>query len=288
MARAAEEAGVHVVVGHSHSFDAPIAKARAIIAGGELGRVRMITAMYFTDFLYRPRRPEELDTARGGGVVFSQAAHQVDIVRLLGGGMVKSVRAMTGCWDPARPTEGAYSALLAFEDGTFASLAYSGYGHFDGDELMGGVSEIGRPKDAAAYGAMRRGLAQQTGPAAEAAAKNARNYGGSAYRDAPPEPPWHEHFGLVIASCERGDVRPTPDGVTVYGDAAKWVEPLERPAVPRREVIDELRAAALDGRKPLHDARWGMASLEVCVALLQSAREQRDIGLHLQVPVERP
>ena len=46
----------------------------------------MITALNFTDFLYRPRRPEELDTASGGGVLFSQAAHQVDIVRLLGGG----------------------------------------------------------------------------------------------------------------------------------------------------------------------------------------------------------
>ena len=46
----------------------------------------MITALNYTDFLYRPRRPEELDTAQGGGAVFNQAAHQVDIVRLLGGG----------------------------------------------------------------------------------------------------------------------------------------------------------------------------------------------------------
>ena len=59
----------------------------------------MITALNYTDFLYRPRRPEELDTAQGGGAVFNQAAHQVDIVRLLGGGRVKSVRAATGAWD---------------------------------------------------------------------------------------------------------------------------------------------------------------------------------------------
>ena len=50
----------------------------------------MINAQYYTDFLYRPRRPEELDTARGGGAVFNQAAHQVDIVRLLGGGQRQS------------------------------------------------------------------------------------------------------------------------------------------------------------------------------------------------------
>ena len=58
-------------------------RTRAIIDSGAFGAVRMIQAFYYTDFLYRPRRPEELDTTRGGGVVWSQAAHQVDIVRLL-------------------------------------------------------------------------------------------------------------------------------------------------------------------------------------------------------------
>ena len=61
----------------------------------------MINAINYTDYLYRPRRPEELDTAQGGGAVFNQAAHQVDIVRLLGGGRVTSVRAATGAWDRA-------------------------------------------------------------------------------------------------------------------------------------------------------------------------------------------
>ena len=70
----------------------------------------MMTALNFTDFMYRPRRPDELDTARGGGAFPSQAAHQIDILRLLGGGQVTSVRAMTGAWDTDR-TEGAYSAL---------------------------------------------------------------------------------------------------------------------------------------------------------------------------------
>ena len=82
MIDAAERADTVQVVGHSHSFDRPIQRAREIIASGAVGKVRMIHAQYYTDFLYRPRRPEELATERGGGVVFSQAAHQVDIVRL--------------------------------------------------------------------------------------------------------------------------------------------------------------------------------------------------------------
>ena len=286
IAEAAEAAGVHVVVGPSHSFDAPIERTRAIVASGELGRVRMVTALNYTDFLYRPRRPEELDTARGGGVVFSQAAHQVDVVRLLAGGLVRSVRALTGSWDAARPTEGAYAALLAFEGGAFASLAYSGYGHYDSDELMGGIGELGGPKDPAAYGAARRALAKAADAADEARAKAERNYGGEAWREAAGPAPWHEHFGFIVVSCERGDLRPTPQGVAVYGDAAQRFEPLPPPAVPRAAVIDELHAAVFDGRKPRHDARWGMATLEVCVALLQSAREGRDVPLHAQVGVE--
>jgi phthalate 4,5-cis-dihydrodiol dehydrogenase len=283
MIDAAAKAGVRLVVGHSHSFDAPILRAREIISGGAVGRVRMITAMNFTDFLYRPRRPEELDTSRGGGVVFSQAAHQVDIVRLLGGGKVKAVRAATGAWDPNRATEGAYASLLTFEDGTFASLTYSGYGHFDADEFCDWVSEIGRPKDPSSYGAMRQALAKVDSAGAEAEAKNARNYGGSRYAKADAEPPWHEHFGLVVASCERGDVRPTPRGVMVYGDATRDFEPLAKPAVPRAEVIDELCDAVFLGRAPLHDGPWARATLEVCLAMLRSSREQREVVLEHQV-----
>ena len=94
---------------------------REIIAGGEFGKLGMITASNFTDFMYRPRRPEELITAQGGGVIFSQGAHQIDIVRLLGGGLVRSIRAFTGSWDETRAAEGAYAALFEFEDGAFAT-----------------------------------------------------------------------------------------------------------------------------------------------------------------------
>ncbi|MGC1849670.1 MAG: Gfo/Idh/MocA family oxidoreductase, partial [Pseudolabrys sp.] len=104
---AARNAGVHLVVGHSHSFDAPIRHLRNLIKSGRYGNVRMINAINYTDYLYRPRRPEELDTALGGGAIFNQGSHQVDIVRLIGGGRIESVRAAAGAWDKARPTEGA-------------------------------------------------------------------------------------------------------------------------------------------------------------------------------------
>jgi phthalate 4,5-cis-dihydrodiol dehydrogenase len=276
MSAAARAHGVQLLVGHSHSFDAPIVLARKLIEGGAYGRLRMITALNFTDFLYRPRRPEELDTARGGGTVFNQAAHHVDIARLLGGGRVRTVRAQTGAWDPARPTDGAYSALLTFEHGLFASLTYSGYAHFDSDELCDWIGEGGQRKDPAAYGAARRALSDD-----ETALKNARNYGGSLFAPAEGRP-FHQHFGLLIASCERADLRPTPQGVMIYGDTQRHLEPLPAPKVQRAEVIDELHAAVVHGKPPRHDGEWGAATLEVCLAILRSSREGREIALPSQ------
>src|ERR1051326_887305 len=69
MTAAAAKSRVQLVVGHSHSFDAPILRTRELIASGAFGAVKLVTAINYTDFLYRPRRPEELDTARGGGAV---------------------------------------------------------------------------------------------------------------------------------------------------------------------------------------------------------------------------
>ena len=280
MIAAARNGGVHLIVGHSHSFDAPILRTRELIASGEYGAVRMIHALNYTDFLYRPRRPEELDTAQGGGAVFNQAVHQVDTVRLIGGGRLKSVRAATGTWDAARPTEGAYSALLTFEDGAFASITYGGYGHFDSDELMGWIGEIGQQKQP--YARKPQNFAS---PAEEAALKSARNYGGPNWHESTEQPVTHQHFGTIIVSCALADLRPMPNGMMIYRNGTARLDPLPPPTTPRREVIDELYAAVAEGRPPLHDGAWGMATLEVCLAMLQSAREGRDVGLSRQVAV---
>ena len=279
MIAAAEQSGVRLIVGHSHSFDAPIARARRIIAGGALGAVRMITTINYTDFLYRPRRPEELDTAGGGGVLFNQAPHQVDVVRLLSGGPVRRVRTASGAWDPMRPTEGAYSALLTFADGAFASLTYNGYGHFDSDEWSDWIGEGGQRKDPEVYGAARRQLSAAASPDQELALKSLRNYGGKGFGAVGGAPEFHPHFGVVLVSCERGDVQPTPQGVMIYGDRERRFDALPPPQIPRAEVLDELCDAVLDGKPPLHDGAWGLATMAVCLAMLQSARDGRDVDL---------
>ena len=275
MIDACQSASVHLVVGHSHSFNTPIGRARALIESGVYGAVRMITALNFTDFLYRPRRPEELLTAAGGGVIHSQAAHQIDILRLLGGGLVRSVRAHTGAWDAARPTEGAYSALLGFEGGAFATAVYSGYGHFDSDEWMNSIGEMGQLKNLDDYGSARQRLATSQD---ETALKAARNYGGSAYTPSasPPGGLAHQHFGPLIISCDKADLQPSATGITVYADRQKSFVALPAPVIPRIEVIDELFAAARHDQLPVHSGSWARATTAVGLAMLQSARTQTE------------
>lgn len=284
MIEATRHAGVHLLVGHSHSYDTPYLRAREIIKTGRYGRVKMVNALNFTDFLYRPRRPEELDTQAGGGVVFSQAAHQVDVVRLLVGQPARSVRALSGRWDPKRSTEGAYNAQIVFEDGSFASLTYSGYGHFDSDEFNEWIGELGHTRDPETYGTARALLRTATTPEAEILLKNKRAYGPARARAfQTSEKLQHNHFGLVIVSCELADLRPTPRGIVVYGDDERHVEALATPEVPRSEVIEELYAAAVLGRQPLHSGEWGLATLEICLAIVESANRMQEINLSHQM-----
>jgi phthalate 4,5-cis-dihydrodiol dehydrogenase len=274
MSQAARKAGVQLLVGPSHGFDPPVTAAADLIASGEFGRPRMISAMTFTDFLYRPRRPAELDTAQGGGVVFSQAAHQADVVRRLAGAPVRSVRATTGRWDPARPTEGAYQAFLAFEGGASAVLTYSGYGRYDTDALMDWVGETGGAKDPTAYGVARRRLAE----APEDHLKAARAYGAGGAAATPPRV-GHEHFGFVVVACEHGDLRLTATGVEAFGAGVRRTIGAPFGPATRHGVVDELWGAVFAGRAPLHDGAWGSENLAVCLAILRSAAEGREVAI---------
>lgn len=274
--KAAEQAGVTLIVGPSHSFDGPVALAEKLIKSGEIGRVRMIHAFYATDFLYRPRTSAELSTDLGGGVVFSQAVHQVDLVRRLAGKPAQRVTARTGgAWDSERPTEGAYSMLIDFEDELFASLTYSGYAHFDGDRLMGDISELGTPKSPDTGETARQKL---TTVANEADFKTSRGF---VSLESCPKADTHEHFGQVFVFGDLGDLRLTPTGVEVHN--IKGCTFHEAPfRTSRAEVFDTLFEAVRNRVLPLQDGYWGRASLEICHALLASEASKDTASLSHQ------
>ncbi len=276
MIAAAERAGVVLQVGHSHSYDPPIARMREIVASGALGRVRMIHTWNFTDWMARPRRAAELDVAQGGGVTYRQGAHQVDMLRLIGGGLVTSVRATTFDWDESRRSIGAHTIFLNFSDGAAATAVYNGYGYFSGAELTAGVGEWGMAEQASP-----RSAPPPTTPEQELAAKRKRA------RNAIPANATHQpHFGLTLVSCERGDIRQSSDGLLVYSERGceKVVLPSDRS--PRDRVIEEF-ADAIAGKPVTHTGRWGLANLEVCTAALESSRIGKEIELQHQIAVAK-
>jgi phthalate 4,5-cis-dihydrodiol dehydrogenase len=275
MIATAQSSGVWLIVGPSHGFDAPVLLGRRLIEGGDFGAPRMITALNYTDFVYRPRRPDELDPALGGGAVFNQAPHQVDVVRVLMGDAIRGVRAVVGDWDAARPTEGAYNAFFTFVGGGAASLAYSGYGRFDSDAFCDWIGETGMAKDSGGRHRPPHTLPASAAP--EADRRRARSYGDSGIDRRPRAPRVHEHFGPVIVSCDRADLRITPEGVMIYGDGEPRLHRPESMAHPRSTVVDEIWSAIVEGRAPLHSGAWGMATLKACLAIRESSRLGREI-----------
>jgi phthalate 4,5-cis-dihydrodiol dehydrogenase len=277
MVAAAERAGVQLVVGHSHSFDLPIRTMRDIIVGGGLGRLRMINTWCFSDWIYRPRRPDELDPELGGGVVYRQGAHQFDIIRLLGGGLLKSVRATAFDWDPARRSIGAHAAWLQFADGATATAVYNGYGHLPGAELCFDVGEWGQPQPPEDRVPLPRASAPLH-PDDEVAAKRRR-----AKHAIPAAAPLQPFFGLTIASCDRGDIRQSQQGLYLYTERGREELVLPADRSPRSLVLDEFAGAILGEAPAVHDGRWGLATLEVCAAVLTSSQSGRDVALMHQV-----
>jgi phthalate 4,5-cis-dihydrodiol dehydrogenase len=277
---AAERNGVQLIVGHTHAYDPAIRVMHLLISSGALGPLGMINCFNYTNFLYRPRRPEELDTARGGGILFNQVPHQIDIARLLGGGLVRSVRAQASMLDPARPTEGSCVAFLQFENGAAASLVYSGYDYFDSDEWHFWISERGAPKEPA-HGAARRALANVK----EESRLRTETYAyGATGASLPPHQP---HFGLTIVTCAKGELRASANGLMQYDVSGAHEIKIERGAVMpgRCEALNDMSAAVRYGRRPVHDGRWGKATIEVVLAILRSAREGREVALQHQVAV---
>lgn len=279
---AQERTGLTVIVGHTHGFDPNVRAMRKMVRSGAYGRLGMINTFDYTDFIYRPRRPDELITELGGGITFNQVSHQIEIVRHIGGGLVRSVRANVGILDPTRPTEGNSLVFLEFEDGAAASLIYSGYDFFDSDELHGWIHEGGTAKVPTLPGATRAAWRANLVPEIER--QKDYGYGG---RDLPSEQPYLPHFGFLIATCAQADLKISPHGITVFGVDGRRDVPVERGLgrPGQGDVLDALWAALREGRPDFRSARWGKATLEVALAILQSGRERREIRLQHQVAV---
>jgi phthalate 4,5-cis-dihydrodiol dehydrogenase len=95
-------------------------------------------------------------------------------------------------------------------------------------------------------------------------------------------------FGLTLVSCERGDIRQSPTGLLVYDGTRPTEIDLSRSGTPRDAVLQEFHNAITTTGRTIHVGRWGLATLEVCLAAVESARTHREVRLSEQVPIYRP
>jgi phthalate 4,5-cis-dihydrodiol dehydrogenase len=282
MCAAAERNGVELLCGQTFSMNLNIQAMHDVVRSGALGRLMGVQCWLSTDWLLKPRVAEELDESLGGGVVYRHGPHLIDTVRLLGGGNVRSVRASVGRWMPERPCPGNFSAYLEFEDGTPATIVYNGYGYFDTSELTWGIGNRMYSDDERI--AVRRAL--RSGTVDAEAAKEGMRFGAGAADatshgsglNAAASDQW---FGIVVASCERGDVRQSPAGIYVYGDEGRREIPVTNELYGLAD-IREMHEWLTAGKRITHDGRWALATLEIGSAIVQSGRERREIMLEHQ------
>jgi phthalate 4,5-cis-dihydrodiol dehydrogenase len=281
MIAAAEKSRVKLMVAHTRSFNPPIRKMREIISSGKFGRVTQVHTIRYSPWLLRPREPVEINTELGGGVCYRQAPHQVDIARLLGGGMVRSVRAQAGRWSPENATEGNYSALLQFDGGVTATLIYDGYGYFDDRELIegdvfSGDKQLGpgqRLRKARAEGKLNKDTSR-SGVAFEIE----RGDGDAPNKLRQP------FFGLTLVSCERGALRQSADGVFIYDERGRTEVSCPDWHGPLKVELEDFYKSVTETQPVHHDGKWGKATLEVCLAILQSSQSQSEQPVIHQVP----
>ncbi len=284
MVEAAKKNGVTLIAGGARSFDPAFVEMRRIMRSGRLGGLGALTTWAFTGWTTRPREPHELDPLMDGGCIFNQGPHPVDVLRLLGGGVVRSVRGSAVDLNlPGRPGAGYFTAFLEFEDGVPASLVYNGYGHIQGWELVPWGETPQRLAASENANAYRQRL--RSGEADEYAAREQLRFGSASPRrqfggDGNWTPP---DAGLVIATCELGEIRQSATGLYVYDDEGRHDEPLDAGLTARQNEVDELRLG-ISGGTPLHSGSWGMATMEVVLAIGDSSRQGKEISLSHQVP----
>ena len=85
-------------------------------------------------------------------------------------------------------------------------------------------------------------------------------------------------------SCEKGDIRQSARGIYIYGEDNRHEVTLSTEETGRDAVVRELYDAAVKDHLPAHGGRWGKANLEVCLAVLTSARERKEVYLSQQTP----
>ena len=278
MIAAANKVGVRILAGHTHSFDAPIVTMADAIRDGMIGELYMLHNSFYTDWLYRGRAPDEIDTARGGGVVFRQGPHGIDVIRQLAQRPAKRVLASISQLDSRRRTHGSYVAYIEFEANLVATIVFSGYGYFDSAELTWGRGELGCPRPLSTNSESRRRIRAFKNVQEEQVYKNSVRLAGAeaenwlSVLDCEESRRAQPFYGLTVVSGSRGDLRQSEHGVFLYDDAGRHEIAVAKAPLEREAELDILyKAWRADAPLESHDAVWARDTLEICLAIIESS-----------------
>ncbi len=266
---AARRAGVLALYGHTHAFDPPIRRMAELVRSGELGQLGMIVTLNYNDMVYRPRADWELDPVVSGGSAFIQAPHQIDIARWIAGSPVRHAMGWSATLDEMRPIAGTHLGMIEFENGAAATLAYSGYAHFDSARWIGWRGESGDRRPTATHRETLTGFgARKVRSETDADARNTRRIGVQPMRT-DPGVRRSETFGVTIVSCAGGDIRQIPSGLVIdEGSRTRHIR--VPPDSGRATMLDEAHAAIRMDRPPTIDAAWAVETVRIC-RLLEGA-----------------
>ena len=129
--------------------------------------------------------------------------------------------------------------------------------------------------------------------ARDAAAKEQTRVGGAqtlaeqderfaALRGGALNPGFQPDLGIVVVSCENGDIRQSPNGLWIYDDDGRREVLVQGLQDERMAELNEMYDAVIEDRPVRHDGRWGMATLEVVLGIMQSGKERREIFMSHQ------
>ena len=231
--RAAEAAGVPILVGHHRRHSPILARARAIIEAGTLGRLVAIagTALFHKPDAYFDDAPWRREP--GGGPILINLIHEIDDLRLLCGDIV-AVQAMASRAVRGFPVEDTAAIMLSFANGALGTflLSDTAASARSWEQTSGENRAYARADDEDCYlvAGTRGSLAVPT--------MRMKTYPGA--------PSWFAPFDATVVPVQRDD-------------------PLVRQL---RHFVDVVRRTAV----PLVTARSALETLRVTLAVDQAAR----------------
>ena len=246
---------------------------------------RALTDWSFTSFMTRARERHEVDMSMGGGMPYNQGPHVLDVLSCWAAAW-RSVRAATVDTQlQGRPCPGYVTAFIEFEDGTPATFTYNGYGYVQNFEFLQGVRRrAGWPP-----GRTRTPIVAllRAGTATEHESREFLRYAGRPRTTTLPRPPTRAGAPATTASSS-----PPASWVRYVSPATASTSTTTTASTtspcPQAQPCAATRSPSCNRQSPASrrcTTDVGKATIELLLALLESASTHREVELHQQVPV---